>query len=137
MDFSTINWLALAVATVAAYALGALWYSPILFGKNWQKEVGLSEDDLMGVSMGKMMLKTFIITFIMALGVGFMIYAHGDGISSWQEGLHHGLYAGVFFAAMSMALNYTYQQKSLKLWAIDSGYQVLFLGLIGAILGAW
>ena len=33
--FGEINWLLFFIATILAYALGALWYSPILFGKAW------------------------------------------------------------------------------------------------------
>jgi anti-sigma-K factor RskA len=39
--------------------------------------------------------------------------------------------------ATSAGINYLYQQKSLKLWLIDAGYQVIFLGIFGAIMGAW
>lgn len=31
-----INWLAVIVATIVYFALGALWYSPVAFGKPWQ-----------------------------------------------------------------------------------------------------
>jgi hypothetical protein len=32
MNFSGINILAVTVSTIAYYVLGALWYSPFLFG---------------------------------------------------------------------------------------------------------
>ena len=37
-----MNWLAVVVATVAFFVVGAIWYTA-LFGKIWQREVGLSE----------------------------------------------------------------------------------------------
>jgi hypothetical protein len=33
--FSEINWLAVLVSGLAYFALGALWYSPVLFSKKW------------------------------------------------------------------------------------------------------
>ncbi len=39
-----IPWLAILVATVASFFLGALWYSKVLFGPAWMREVGLSGD---------------------------------------------------------------------------------------------
>ncbi|KAA3631546.1 MAG: DUF1761 domain-containing protein [Bacteroidetes bacterium] len=131
MDFSGVNWIALIVATVAAYGLGALWYGPI-FGKTWQKEVGLTEEDMKGANMAQILGTTLVLTFIMGLGIALF----GD-LKDWMSGLQSGLLFGVFFIAASMGINYLYQQKSLKLWLIDVGYQVLFLGLFGAILGAW
>lgn len=41
-----MNWLAIIVAALANFLLGGLWYSPILFGKRWQKENNLSDEDL-------------------------------------------------------------------------------------------
>jgi hypothetical protein len=54
-----------------------------------------------------------------------------------MEGAIHGLYIGIFFVAMSMGINYLYQRKSIKLWLIDAGYQIAFLGIQGMIIGAW
>ena len=131
MDLSGINFLAVIVATVASYGLGAVWYGPV-FGKTWQKEVGLKEDDIKGANMGRILGMTLVLTFIMALGIALF----GD-LKDWMSGLQSGLLLGVFFAAASMGINYLYQQKSLKLWLIDTGYQVIFMGIIGTILGAW
>lgn len=46
MDFSNINYLAAGVAALASFALGALWYSPVLFGKTWQKDLGFTGEYL-------------------------------------------------------------------------------------------
>ena len=46
-----INYLAVLTATLAHYILGALWYSPVLFSKQWITAVGLSESKM--ESMGK------------------------------------------------------------------------------------
>jgi hypothetical protein len=40
MDFTNINILSVLVAGVASWLIGALWYSPLLFSKRWQKELG-------------------------------------------------------------------------------------------------
>src|SRR5271169_507309 len=38
-----INWIAVAAATIAAFALGGLWYGP-LFSKPWMREMGVGRD---------------------------------------------------------------------------------------------
>ena len=35
-----MNYLFIAIAVIAQFALGAIWYSPILFGNIWMKIVG-------------------------------------------------------------------------------------------------
>ena len=39
------NLLAILIAAVAGFMVGGLWYGP-LFGKTWQREIGLSDDDI-------------------------------------------------------------------------------------------
>mgnify|MGYP003349415866 FL=1 len=36
-----VNWLAVIIGFVLAFALGWLWYSPKLFGRKWAEGVGL------------------------------------------------------------------------------------------------
>lgn len=40
--FANVNWIAVAVGAVVAYGLGALWFSPKMFGTKWAQGVGLS-----------------------------------------------------------------------------------------------
>ena len=52
-------------------------------------------------------------------------------------GLFAGAATGIGWVAMSLGVTYLFEQRSLKLWLIDSGYQVVAYTLMGAILGAW
>lgn len=138
MDFSHINFLAVVVAGVAAWALGALWYSPVLFAKVWQREIGHSDEDLKNANFVLIFGTSAVMMMVMALGMAILMYGHGMGeLMNWKNGLVMGLMAGVLFVAPSIAINYLYQRKSLTLFAIDSVYQILFMGIIGLILGAW
>lgn len=138
MDFSHINFLAVIVAGVAAWALGALWYSPVLFSKIWQREIGHSDEDLKNANMLLIFGTSAVMMIVMALGMAILMYGHGMGsMMNATNGLLFGLGTGVFFVAPSIAINYLYQRKSLTLFAIDSVYQVLFMGVIGLILGVW
>ena len=46
VDFASINYLAVLVATVLAFGLGSIWYGKPLFGSAWQREMGLSDEDI-------------------------------------------------------------------------------------------
>ena len=41
-----INYFAVAAGALATFVVGGLWYSPVLFGKAWQRETGLSDEQL-------------------------------------------------------------------------------------------
>lgn len=36
-----VNWLAVGISTFLCFALGALWYSPVMFGVKWAEGVGV------------------------------------------------------------------------------------------------
>ena len=46
MDLGNINWLGAIAGAVSAMVLGALWYSPWMFGGRWQELIGRSDEEL-------------------------------------------------------------------------------------------
>jgi hypothetical protein len=137
MELSNINFLALAVAAIASFGLGSLWYSPLLFGKAWQNALGFSDEYLKKGNMALIFGSSFILIFLMDFGLAIILQGHAGRDVSVLSGLLYGILAGLFFVATSIGINMLYQRKSFTLWAIDAGYQVLYLGITGAILGAW
>lgn len=136
MDYASVNMWAVLVGAVASFAIGSLWYGP-LFGKAWQKEVGLSDESIKGSNMARTFGGSFVLMVVMAFGMAWVFQRFGMESIDWSKGLQYGLYTGVFFVATSMGVNLLYELKSMRLWLINAGYQVLLLGLIGLILGAW
>jgi len=136
MELIGINFLAIVVAALSAFAIGSVWYSPLMFGKGWQKALGLSEDDIKNANMVLIFGTSFLLMLIMAFGLSLLIqflYIQ----PTWLIGLKMGLFVGVFFISTSYGVNILYQRKPFKLWAIDSGYQILLLAIMGTIIGAW
>jgi len=137
MELSNINFLALIVAAIASFGLGAVWYSPLLFSKAWQKAVGLSDETLQKTNMAIVFGSSFVLIFLMDFGLAVILQGHATRDLSALSGMLYGFLIGLFFISTSYGINMIYQRKSFILWAIDSGYQVLYLAMTGAILGAW
>lgn len=136
MDYASINMWAVLVGSVASFAIGSVWYGP-LFGKIWQKELGLTDEHIKNANMARIFGTSFILMVVMAFGLAWLFQRFGMEGIDWLSGLQYGLYVGIFFVATSYGVNILYQRKTLKLWLIDSGYQVILLGIIGLVLGAW
>lgn len=132
MDFSSINWLAVLLATVSAFIVGGLWYGPI-FGKAWMAEMGFTEEDLKDANMAKIYGTAFVLEFIIALQLAFFL-GHGGSDPSVGEGAAYGLHIGLFFIAAAMGVNALFSRTSLKLWFINAFYFVVLLTLMGVIL---
>jgi hypothetical protein len=133
MDPSTINWLAVLAATLAFYAIGALWYS-VLFGKIWMKEVNITKEDAKNVSMVKIMSLTFLLSLVMVTNLAFFINDPKIGVS---EGALYGFLTGFGWVAMAMTLNALYEMRSWRYILINAGYMVVGFTVSGVILGAW
>jgi hypothetical protein len=128
-----VNILAVLGATIAGSFVGGIWYSPALFAKAWLQECGLKEADLRArnqlVLFGGAIALTFIISLIFALCIG-----PNPGVGL---GVTAGLVVGVFWVSASIGMNYLFEGKSLKLFAITAGHHILKFAVIGLIIGLW
>lgn len=134
MDLSALNWLAIAVATMSAFALGGVWYGPV-FGKAWQRLSDLSDEDLQRDHPAKIFGGAFLLTLVMATALALLLQLHPA--PDLDTGLSAGTLLGVTLIAASQGINFLFARKPLKLWLIESGYMVLLMALMGAIIGAW
>lgn len=128
-----INYWAVLVAGVVAMVVGAFWYSNAMFAKPWMKEIGKKESELGGANSGYVIaiVSNLVMAYVLA---HFIQYAGATTI--WQ-GVMTGAWAWLGFAAATSAMNYAFSGKSWKLFAIDSGMQLVVLVIMGAILATW
>jgi hypothetical protein len=131
--FAQINLLSVIVSALAAFAIGGLWYSPVLFGKTWQVLVKLSDEDIKNSNMVLIFGTTFVLNIIAALVLDMFIGPE----ATLAFGLTAALLVSVVWIASSIAINYLYTRKTLRLFLIDAGYYVTFYAVMGIILGAW
>ena len=133
MDMSQINFLAVIVAALSGFLVGGIWYSPIMFSKVWVKEVGLSGDEIKNANMGKVFIGSFILSLIIAFNLAAFIGPEAD----FQFGLFAGAATGIGWVAMSLGIIYLFEQRSMKLFLINAGYQAVTYTIMGGILGLW
>jgi len=132
-NLGEVNWLAVVTATVAAFFLGGLWYSKKLFGTRWMLEIGLTEDSINSSGMARTFGTTFVLQFIAATALA--VFLGTD--SSWMNGLQSGLLIGFLWVATAYGTTYLFEQRSLCLFMINAGYNVVLFAVMGTILGAW
>jgi uncharacterized protein DUF1761 len=126
------------VAALAAWLLGALWYSPVLFAKQWMAANELSMDDV--AKMQKEAPKAYGISFVCMVLMAhvFAWLAHLTGANGWQYGLHLGFLLWIGFAfTLGLIAHVYHKDRKFAAFLIDSGYQLVYLLLMGAIIGAW
>lgn len=134
-----VNYLAVLIAAVVSMAIGFLWYSPAVLGKQWMKEKGLTSEKLKKEQ--KEMGKWYIFTFILALITAYVL-AHVISLSmnffnypKVQTGLTSAFWMWFGFVMPVQASATIFGNKNWKLFGIDTGYQLVSLLVMGIAVG--
>lgn len=140
MEIHHLNWLAILVAAVSTMVLGFLWYSPLLFAKPWMREMGYDPNDKektqeMQKSAGPAYAGSFVASIISAFTLALVFHAMRT------DSLHHGLMASFHiwlgFVATVQFTGALFAKQSMKLFAINTGYQLVCYLAMGTILALW
>lgn len=134
-----INYLAVLFAAIAAMVVGFVWYGPMLFAKEWMKLMGHTAETMKGAK--DEMMKLYGISFVLALVTAYVL-AHVMFLSenffqypSLQTGLTSAFWMWLGFVMPMQATDVLFGGKKVKLFAINTGYQLVSLLAMGVVLG--
>lgn len=133
-----LNWLAVLVAALAYFFLGAIWFAPPVFGKTWQRASGFRQPEG-GSGPGAAAYVGPLITCLLSTIATAMI-AVATGASSVSDGLVLGLVVGVGFGVAIVgtgAIFETEKPEKSTWFLINAGYHVVGLVLAAVILAVW
>ena len=129
-----VNWLAVAVATVAHQALGALWYG-LLFRNVWLRTMGMTPEEIQTEGPGAEMALGVVASLLSALALAVILTFVDD--PTLGDGVALGAVTGIGFVTAATFMNGAYEQKAPALSAMFGAYYTLGLMIAGAIVGAW
>ncbi len=134
-----INLLAVLVAAVATFLIGGAWYSPLLFVKPWAEANGFSPERLEAMKQASTPVKAMAVSFVTWVVVAscFSVLIGWTGIQGWFGGMKLGLLLWLGFSASVTLVGTMFSDRKITAFVVDAGYQLVFLALMGAILGAW
>jgi uncharacterized protein DUF1761 len=140
MYFMRVNLLAVLVSAISTMVLSFIWYSPVLFAKPWMREMGYDPNDKaktqeMQKSAGPAYAGSFIASLVAAFILGKVIELRQlDGA---LYGMKIGLGVWLGFVATVQLTGALFMKNSMKLFAINTGYQLVCYLAMGAILAVW
>jgi len=159
-----INFKAIFVAAFSSFVVGLIWYNPKVFGTIWMNETGMTEEKARQSSMLKVFGLTFVFSFMLAFIMPtFVIHQfgalgmvggpsevekampsysaflsdYGNVFRTFKHGALHGSMIGLFVALPVIATNCLFEQKTFKYAAITSGYWIIVMTIMGAIICGW
>lgn len=153
------NWIALLLAALSALFIGFIWYSPKVFGTIWLKEIGMTEEEMKGTNMFKMLAGTFIYAFLIAFILQFLVIHqlgaygmiggkpelakpsfaafmadYGTAFRTFKQGALHGFMSGLFLALPLIGTGAMYEKRSFKYVLIAGGFWVVCFTIMGGII---
>ncbi|RPJ24970.1 MAG: DUF1761 domain-containing protein [Chloroflexi bacterium] len=134
MENLYINHLAVFICALLNLALGAFWYSPILFYRAWLNETKLSEEQLAKSNPAKIYGLTFLFALAISYNLAFFL---GDSQTTPIWGATAGFLAGFGWSTLSFAILALFERRSWKYIFVNGGFITVYFTLIGFILGAW
>lgn len=137
-NFDYLNWIAIVVAALAYFGLGALWYSKVLFAKRWIADLKLDVNDPNAKKgMGMMFGGSLFLMFLQCLALAIIAERLGIRGEGWMSGLKLGAFTGCCFCATTVGVNYLYEKKPLSLYLINAGYAIAGNIIAGIIICSW
>ena len=125
-----VNWLAVIVATIAGFAVGAAWYTSL--GKQWMAAIGKTREQLdagpvpyvIGIAV------ELVMAFVLAVVIRSLF-----GEVNVTNGLTTAALMWVGFVLTAMILNHRYQNMPWQLTLIDGGHMLAVLLVQGLVIG--
>lgn len=129
-----VDLVAVVVAALVNMVVGAVWYSPAMFAKQWSKLAGVKAAD-----MGKDASSAYAITTAGALVQAWILthFVQWAGATTVSEGAIVGFMLWLGFVAITQGVNTVFAGTRKKLWAINTGYFLVVLVVTGALLAVW
>ena len=140
MRFMGVNLWAVSVSALATMVVGFVWYSPLLFARKWMVLMGHDPDDKAKIAeMQKSATPSYLLSLVasaVAAAVLGKIIAVAT-INTALYGMKVGLGVWLGFVTTVQLTNSLFSRQPAKLYAINTGYQLVCFLAMGAIMGAW
>jgi hypothetical protein len=134
MQIISINWWAILVAVIPSFVVGGLWYSPALFLGSWLEMSGVSKPQF-NAGFPRALLGDLVSAIIMALVLDHLI--HACNVAGLAQGLFLAFCIWLGFVATILLGSVTYEHRPFTFFAINAGYRLITMLLMGAVLTLW
>ena len=135
LDFESFNVWAVLVGHLIFMVLGALWYSPVLFGKLWMEERQIKPEDISVWDANRSMALSNLPTLGQVVVIQFLIIL--TGAASLTDGLFIGLLTGFGAVGLFVVNSGLFENKSVRYGLITLGYPTVAHLVTATMMAVW
>jgi hypothetical protein len=127
----------IAVATAISMVVGFFWYSPLMFGKEWMKAVGIDMKKIKKVPKATMNRNYFLMLCGSVLGaIALYKIVVPVAAGSVVAALYSGTLVWLFVVPILLG-SFLWEMKPIKLFLINALYWLVTILANSAMLVAW
>jgi hypothetical protein len=131
MEAISIDLVTVIIAAVLYMILGAFWYSPLLFGKPWEKHSAFpAKVHAKWLRFSIAFMNAVVMAFFLAIVEAFM------GSASTMDGIYVAIGVWLGFVATTQLPSFLWSKKPLLLYFIDVGFYFCGFVVMGGVIGA-
>lgn len=133
MVFAGLNYLAIVIAALAAFAWGAIYYTTL--SKHWLAAVGITKEQMQTGRSPAPFIISLVALVIMAWVLAGTVGHLGPGQVTVKNGVISGLFMWAGFIATTVFVNNAYPGRKYSLSVIDSIHWLGVVVIQGAVIG--
>jgi len=123
------------ISTVIGFALGALWFSPALFGNVWKKLLEKYASRQIEHNNLKMFCILALLVFV--FNVGMEMIVDKANASTMNDGVVLGIIIGLGVSSAHIGIVVIMEQKPKFLLAMYSAYYLLISVISASLMAMW
>lgn len=129
------NYLAIVMAAVACFLLEAAWYS--FFLESWLDGIGRTREWLIasGVNPAVQYATALLCAGLIAACISSVVQMTGP--QTVLRGIRVAVFLWLGLVLTTWATEYVFEVRSYKLFAINTGFWLIGMVMMGAIVGGW
>jgi hypothetical protein len=133
-----INVWAVLIATIASFIVGMIWYAPGIYGETWRKLIKMDKDKMKKGPGGQAWILTLFGALLQAYVLAHVTYLSFKFFetNSWMSSsLMTAFWMWAGFQLSLLITHDSFEQRPLKLTALNAGNQLATLLSMGFVIG--
>ncbi|QNI33593.1 DUF1761 domain-containing protein [Alloacidobacterium dinghuense] len=130
-----LNYLAILVSALVYFGMQAVWFT--VFMNEWLAGIGKTAEQLHqeGASVALAYLIAFFADLVMAAAISW--FTQMTGKQNVFRGAMVAIVAWIGFVLTTWSAEYAFEEKGLRILAVNTGISLIGMVVMGVILGAW
>jgi len=138
MTVPAINYIAVVLATLSSMVVGAIWYTPKVFGNYWMKQAGITPSGNAKDAIRPIVV-TLIVSFVTAwvlAGAVWISFQFYDG-SFLVNALVTGAILWAGFTAARFITHDQFDKRTTGLTVLNCAHELVTILIMAVIIGVW